>query len=205
MTGTKLILDRLKAKKGIRRRVSLLAIALDLAAILTAYTVASLAYLNTIAVELILRTLVSLWPIFFLFALNLQIYNSNLLAERFRSSWRASSALIWASLLMSLIFFFLKISEEFSRAVLGLGTAFAVALITFGRFGIAQLTNGILGATPGAYLQILDGTATASSLNGDALSADELGLEPIPSDPEMLDRLGQLAFGLDGVVVHCAS
>lgn len=196
-------LDRLKSRRTIRRKMGIIAIALDLIAIVTAYTVASLSYFNVITVEMNVRILLSAIPIFLLLNLNNQAYSIGVLADRFRSAWRGSSGLVWASLLMFLIFFFLKISEEFSRILLGLGTLFAVGLISLARVFVAQYAERSIGRNPFAFVSIYDGVEPTDASGLGVIRAEDIGLEPTPNDPVMLDRLGRLTVGLDGIVVHC--
>jgi lipopolysaccharide/colanic/teichoic acid biosynthesis glycosyltransferase len=196
-------LDRLKSKRSRRRKLGVAAIALDLIAITTAYAVASLAYFDEIAIEMIGRILFSVLPIFLLFNLNNKAYSIGVLADKFRSAWRSTSGLVWASLLMFLIFFFLKISEEFSRILLGLGTLLAIGLISLSRTFVAQLVERSIGSDPFAYVCIYDGVEPTDASGLGAIRAKEVGLEPTPNDPVMLDRLGHLTLGLDGIVVHC--
>src|SRR3546814_7632826 len=98
-----------------------------MALIAIAYLFASLLYLGSLPSEQVGRVLVVLLPIFLFFNLNNQSYSAAILLDGLRSTWRGTSGLIWASLLMFLIFFMFKISEEFSRAVLGLGTILAAS------------------------------------------------------------------------------
>jgi len=203
VSSENLFLAELKAKPGHRHRVSAAAILLDIGAITTAYVVASLAYLSQIDIELISRTLASIVPIYFLFGLAVQSYPASILADGLRSAWRAGAALAWASLLMFLIFFFLKISEEFSRAVLGLGTILAVFLVGIARMSVAGLTRRALGSNPFAHLHLYDEMPMPMPHVPEVLSVSDIGLQPVPDNPAMLDLLGQLALGLDGVVVHC--
>lgn len=196
-------LEALRARRARRHRVSTVAVLLDMAAIATAYSVACLAYLAWINVDLISRTLASIIPIYFLFGLALQCYPTRVLADAYRSAWRAGVALVWASLLMFLIFFFLKISEEFSRVVLGLGAILAIFLVGLARLSVARLVAGEFGSNPFAYLHLYDGVSLPEHVVEGAVSARECGVEPAPDSPAMLDRLGRLVLGLDGVVVHC--
>src|SRR3546814_12609568 len=86
-----------------------------MALIAIAYLFASLLYLGSLPSEQVGRVLVVLLPIFLFFNLNNQSYSAAILLDGLRSTWRGTSGLIWASLLMFLIFFMFKISEEFSR------------------------------------------------------------------------------------------
>lgn len=198
------MLASLRVKRARRHRVSIVAVVLDMIAIATAYTVASLVYLSFFDAELILRTLASVVPIYFLFGLAAQSYPANIIVDGYRSAWRAGAAFFWASLLMFLIFFFLKISEDFSRVVLGLGTIFSVCLIGVCRMNVARLARRTLGPEPFAHLHIYDDVPMPRNEAASAISISDLGLAPMPDSPAMLDLLGRLALGLDGVVVHCS-
>lgn len=193
----------LRSKRTLRHKVSLVALLLDIIAIASAYTVASLAYLSYIEGELILRTLGSILPIYFLFGLTIQIYPAHILMVSHQSVRRSATAMIWASLLMFVIFFFLKISEEFSRVVLGLGTLLAVCLITIARMNVARMARMTLQLRPFAHLSLIDGVDMPTQPIEGSVRTSDCGLSPSPEDPAMLDLLGRLAFGLDGVVVYC--
>ncbi|TWJ08633.1 sugar transferase [Altererythrobacter ishigakiensis] len=182
----------------------MIAIFLDLVAIATAYIVASIVYLADIDAELLVRSLAAIIPIFFLFALATQSYPANILLDGYRSAWRAASALVWASLLMLLIFFFLKISDEFSRVVLALGTVFSAILISATRMNVARSAAQALSSKPFAHLYLFDDVPVSSLETEESLKTGDIGLEPMPDSPAMQDLLGRLARGLDGIVVHCS-
>lgn len=192
----------LKARRAMRFRVSGLLVIVDVAAIATAYVVVSLLYLTFVDLNQLGRILMSLLPIFFVFNLNNYAYSADVLLDRFRSAWRGSSGLIWATLLMFLLFFFLKISEEFSRAVLGFGTVLAVILISVTRLTVADFAQRAIGPSPTANICIYDGVEPIPGKGEGVVKAEDLGLIPNPSDPVMLERLGRLALGVDGIVVH---
>ena len=196
-------LDGLKLKRLRRIRLSLLAAALDMALIAIAYLFASLLYLGSLPSEQVGRVLVVLLPIFLFFNLNNQSYSAAILLDGLRSTWRGTSGLIWASLLMFLIFFMFKISEEFSRAVLGLGTILAASLIWIGRLIVSRIGTQQFGRSPFALMCIYDEVEPVGGRQPGTATASELGLLPHADDPEMLDRLGKLALGIDGIVLHC--
>lgn len=196
-------LGRLKSRRALRFQISGIAVLLDGLAIATAYVVVSLFRLETVDVDQLGRILVSLLPIVLLFNLNNQAFSIEVLRDRTRSAWRGASGLIWATLLLLLIFFFLKISEEFSRIVLATGTILAALLITLARGAIADFCNRALGPSPLASICIYDGMAPLEADREGVVIASEVDLRPDPGDPEALERLGRLADGIDGIVVHC--
>lgn len=186
-----------------RFRISGMSILLDIASISTAYVVVSLVYLGLLDVDQLGRVLFSLVPVFFVFNLNNYAYGTDVLLEELRSAWRGSSGLIAATLLLFLIFFFLKISEEFSRALLGLGTLLAVLLISLSRAMVARLAQRALGGSPTANIFIYDGIEPPQFGSEGIVVAEAAGIAPHSNDPAMLERLGRLALGMDGVVVFC--
>lgn len=186
-----------------RPRVSLTAIFLDLFAMVTAHAVVCLIYWETLDLEQLGRILISLAPVSLAINLNNYAYSADVLADRFRSVWRGSMGLFWATLLMFLIFFFLKISEDFSRILLGFGTLLAIALLSIARVAVSGLLERSVGGTPFAYIHLFDGIEPPESGDEGHFIAREIGLAPEANDPSMIDRLAHLAIGIDGVIVHC--
>jgi len=111
--------------------------------------------------------------------------------------------LVWATLLMFLIFFFLKISDDFSRVLLGFGTLLAIALLGIARFAVARFLEQATGGAQFALIHLFDGVDPPASEDLGYLVAGEIGLIPDARDPAMVDRLANLVDGIDGVVVHC--
>ena len=198
-------LGGLRAKQAMRWRLGLLVGALDLISIVTAYLTASLVYLNSIEPDQIGRLLMSLLPIVLFLNLSSHAYSAEVIREQLRSAWRGASGLVWASLIMFLLFFFLKISDEFSRVVFTLGTLLAIGLITVGRMTAAATAQQIFGPSPFAYIYIYDGIDRPSEGGQDSVTAHDIGIEPRHDDPDMLDRFGRMALGVDGVVVYCTA
>lgn len=196
-------LDQLRARRRSRLRISWFAVVLDLAAIAIAYAVVSLAYLRILDLDQLGRILLSLTPLSLVLNLNHAAYSASVLLDKYRSAWRGSAGLLWATLLMFLIFFFLKISEDFSRVLLGFGTLLAVALISLARMSLADFAGRILGKVPMANLCIYDAIKPGESFADSVIEAGQVHLAPNPDDPAMLELLGRLVSGLDGVVVHC--
>lgn len=195
--------DRPPVVRSQRLHIGLMIILLDSSAIATAYLVASLVYLNRLDVELSTRMLASALPIYFLINIPTRGFSMQTLADGYRSAWRAGTAIVWASLLMLFFIFMLKISDEFSRATMGLGMLLAMLMVATGRISAAASVRGKLDLEPLARLHIFDGVPMTAQHKGQAVSASDLGIEPNPHNPRMLERLGELAIGIDGLVVHC--
>lgn len=170
----------------------------------TAFVVASLLYLNEINFDQIGRALLALAPIVLVTNLNNRAYAIDVIAETLRSVSRGIVGMIAASLILFLVLFFLKISDEFSRAVFALGILVAIGLASFARVAAAGLVDRTFDRSPFAYLCIFDGVEPGEMAGVLALRASDINIEPRHDDPGMLDRLGGLALGMDGVVVCCA-
>lgn len=196
-------INELRSRRQARRRLSLAALALDLSAITTAYIVASLLYFQTIMTDMIQGILLSIIPIFIFVSLNNNSYSMKALLVGSRSFWSAAASLVWASLALTLILFFLKISDDFSRILLALGTVLAVVLIAVSRLAISGFARSLFGQSSMAIICIYDGMKPRQDSLGANLTSDQLGVIPDPNDPVMLDRLGRLSLGIDGLVIHC--
>lgn len=197
-------LEDIKAKRQMRWRLSGVVMALDILAISTAYIVASLLYLHVINFDQLSRSLISLIPIVLLLNIGSNAYAVEIVSERLRSAWRGCASLVLASMIMFLVFFFLKISDEFSRAVLALGTLFAIGLISVSRFAAGSLAERIFSKRPFANICLYDGVSPEDLAGEGIVIAGDIGLRPAADDYAMLERLGQLAAGADSLVVHCA-
>lgn len=194
---------RLRRRRGRRIRVSVAAIVLDLIAIALGYVAVSLAYLPFPAHGMVGRVLLAIAPVYLVLSLNKKSYSIETLLDPVRGPWRAALCLAMAALTMFLLFFFLKASEEFSRVVLGFGTMLALILLWLGRSLAARVGAHLLGNSPFAFLHIHDGIDPDRTGGEDFAVATALGLVPEPGNPAMLERLGGLAHGLDGMAVHC--
>lgn len=194
---------RLRRRRARRIRLSVAAIGLDLAAIALGYVAVSMAYLPVQAFEMVGRVLLAIAPVYLVLSLNKKSYSIATLLDRARGPWRATLCLAMAALTMFLLFFFLKASEEFSRVVLGFGTMLALLLLWLGRNLVARVGAHFLENAPFAFLHIHDGIEPDRTWGEASATACALDLVPEPGNPAMLERLGGLAEGLDGIAVHC--
>ena len=194
---------RLPVKSGLRVRISMSAIFLDVVCIAIAYLIASYVYLGTYLLEQAGRTVISLVPIVLILNLNSQAYTASVLMHRWSSAARGIAGLASGTLLLFVIFFFLKIGQDYSRVVMAAGTIVAAFMMFAARSAIAEMASRLLGESPFSSLCIYDGIKPGKTAGAHSVVASEVGLTPDPSDPAVLDRLGKLASGIDGLVVHC--
>lgn len=205
-SGPKSALARLALmprKRNRRTKLALWAAAVDLLCIAAAYIIASVVRLDFLHIEQVSRILISVLPIYFGVALNNQAHQIVALLDGFKSAWRAGSALAFSAASLLLIAFFMKIGEDFSRLLFGLGTVLALLFLTIWRNLLARIGRDYLGGTPYATLCIYDGVPRTQYSGEGAISAKDYGLSPDPSDPTVIDSLGRFVLGMDSVVVHC--
>lgn len=150
--------------------------------------------------------LVGFPPLFLAIALYHHAYDRDTIRDWPKGYRRAVSALAVAFLAMIGVAFALKISQDYSRAVVLSGLAVAAVLLAGGRW----ITAGIAGLLlPGSVVDVallVDAPVGArpADLGGAAVvDARRLGLSPRQDDPDMLDRIGRVLRGCERVVVAC--
>lgn len=195
----------LAQKKRKRVSLSIWSMAIDLLCISTAFVAASFARHGFLDYEQVTRILVILLPIYTAISLNNRAHKVTALIENFKSANRAASAFFFAAASILLVAFFLKIGEDFSRLLFGIGALIGFALLIAWRNALAIVSRRYLGASPFATLCIYDDVQKGASGGDGSIVASDWGLSPDPNDPMMVDNLGQLAQDMDSVVVHCSA
>src|SRR3546814_19719286 len=95
---------------------------------------------------------------------------------------------------MLLVAFFMKIGEDFSRLLFGVGTVLALTLLVLWRYGLARIGQRYLGDSPFADLCIYDGVERSALSGAEAIDADAVGLSsPSPNDPAVVATLPRVA------------
>ena len=196
-------LNQLGVKQRRRRLVSLSLHLTDLLSIILAFCLASIVRLGHIDVEQLTSVLITVIPIYYVAALQKNAHSAAVTFNLFRSARRAGAALALAAGTLLLVAFFMQIGAQFSRLLFGLGVLMAFFLIFGSRYVLARFARAYLGAHPYALLYIIDGEICHDATDGIAIEAANHGLVPDPRDPEMVSRLGQVAKGMDRVIVHC--
>ncbi len=196
-------ITRAFSKRKIRHAVALTLIASDSLAIAAAFAAASIIRLGHVDMSQFGPIMAAVLPIYLAIALNKGGYGP-LATNDFGYSIRKSAlAFLFATGSLLLIAFFLKVSEEFSRILLGIGTAAGVATLAAGRAAVARIGRGLLGSDPYASVLIADGTELSSAQGDFVIDANALAIRPDPTDRDAINRLGELTAQADRVVVHC--
>ncbi|WP_243444812.1 sugar transferase [Sphingosinicella humi] len=143
-------------------------------------------------------------PLYSLLAFQTNAYGLDMIRRPRLGIYRALVSLAATAMVILLVAFFLKASEDLSRIVFVGGIVLAAGSIAVLRFVMANLGWRTLHASPVNELVIVDGAYYPETLVSQVLNAADHGLTPNPRDPFMLDRLGQMLENVDRVVVACA-
>ena len=191
---------RVSRKQAQRRSLSIELVAADLVAIMLSFAFACWFWLGAVELDEIGPILAVLVPIYLVISLNQNAFAARMTIDFGPSARKATLSFATATALILLIAFFLKVSAEFSRMVIAIGSLSALVAIACARLLVTRHGRALLGDNPFFDLVIrdrVDGPA-------DAIDAETAGVVPIATDNAASRRLGLLARGADRVVVHCA-
>lgn len=190
-------------KQQRRHSVAILLIIGDVLSIGAAFSLASLIRLGHIDTTQFVPIISAILPIYLAIALNKQGYSPDATLDYGFSFRKAAFAFCFACTSLLLIAFVLKVSEDFSRILLGVGTVAGLMLLAATRFAVTRFGARLLDGEPFACLSIYDGVAVPPVDDYMAVDAREVGLCPDPADRESLNLLGKYSAGMDRVVVYC--
>lgn len=190
-------------KRQQRHSIAGLLITTDFVAIVIAFAYASIIRFGYLDFDQFVPILSAILPIFYAIALNKEGYGPDATIDFGYSFRKAGLAFCFACISLLLIAFFLKVSEDFSRILLGLGTLLGMINIAVARYCVTRLGKRVLKGTPFACLSIYDGVNSKIADAGYSIDAKQAGLCPDPADKQSLHRLGEFSAGMDRVVVHC--
>jgi exopolysaccharide biosynthesis polyprenyl glycosylphosphotransferase len=150
-----------------------------------------------------LSTFSLLFPLYAALAFNRGAWSIDALSSPRRSAALAVKSLLFAIGLAAILLFSLKIGEDFSRLVFGIGAALSVMAIALGRLTIGRAIGERCAWRFRKEVLLVDGAEAAAAGNQLVVDARHLGLEPAIDDPLMLDRLAQVLDACERVVVSC--
>ncbi len=184
--------------------IALLALA-DIFAIIVSFTLTTYVWLGYGGMNQLVNVLLIIIPMYIVLALNNKAYQTNVLKNLWKNVNRGVIALLLATGSMLLILFFFKISTEFSRVIFGFGTLGATFIIILTRSFIFKFGKYYIGDSPDVDLCIFDDIPIDEKRFDDVgvIEASDYDLVADPSDADAVTRLGQLALGMDHVIVYC--
>ena len=120
------------------------------------------------------------------------------------SAVAATRALVISIGVATILLFSLKVGEDFSRLVFGIGSCLALTVIALARLAIGRRIGERYDWTFRRDVLLLDGAEAGSAHNELVIDARSSGLRPDCDDPAMLDRIGRLLDGAERVAIACA-
>lgn len=144
-------------------------------------------------------------PIYFVAAANIQAYSSGNLLRPLTSVGRGLRALTFSVMAMALIGFSLKVSMTLPRSIPIVGFVLASGLISVGRFYFSRHFKTIIGGSPFSVLLIRDGDQPVPDEEFSVIVQADDKFDPENHDPIMYDRLAKTLQSADRVVVACAA
>ncbi len=150
-----------------------------------------------------LTTFMVLFPTYVAVALNGDAWSIASLQRPRHSAGAAIRAFLFAMAIATVFFFSLKVGEDFSRLVFGLGSCIALGTISGARLAGGLAIGRRYGWNFRREVLILDGVTVPRSGNEIIVDAASEGLCPALDDPGALDRLGRLLHRSERAIVAC--
>jgi exopolysaccharide biosynthesis polyprenyl glycosylphosphotransferase len=148
-------------------------------------------------------TFTVMFPIYVAVGLNGDTWSINALRSPRHSASSATRALLFAIAVATFVFFSLKIGEDFSRLVFGIGSCLALLLIAGGRLLLGRTFGEHYGWSFRKEVLLIDGMDARPENEEIVVDARIEGLQPGADDPEMLDRLARILHGSERAIVAC--
>lgn len=187
----------------LRLRLYALLLASDALCMALAYLIANQLRFGDIVASYGINTFAVLFPVYVAVGVNGRAWAIEALQNPRHSVAAALRAFCLAVAVAAIMFFSLKIGEDFSRLVFGIGALISLLLIAASRFLLGRLIGRRFDWTFQRRVLLLDGAAAMPVRNEIVVPAEEQGLRPVTDDPAMLDRLGQLLDCCERVTLAC--
>jgi len=195
---------RAASKASIRVRLYSAYLAIDLAAIAVAVTLASVArfglgsdggWAYDIGVLLL--------PIYALLGVNFGAFQVQTLVSTTYSIRRGLTAFAGALVTAVILLYLLKFSEDYSRLAFSYLAIVGTATVAAGRFASRRLARRWLQDRVETSVLLQDAVHRPETDADSVVDAQLTGLRPDLRDPQMLNRLGHVLHGVDRVIVAC--
>ncbi|MEZ0497902.1 exopolysaccharide biosynthesis polyprenyl glycosylphosphotransferase [Sphingomonas sp. IW22] len=148
--------------------------------------------------------IIAIAPIYFLMALGFDAYDASNLLKARHGAMRGARALLAAVCTLILAAFCLKVSEEFPRALMALGTTASLVLLLILRYLFVRNMNWIIGGNPFNVVLLHDGASPLPTGHFTTVLIADERFDPDIHDPLMYDRLARTVSSADRVIVACA-
>jgi len=195
--------DRRTSKETLRIRLYAALLTLDLGAILLGFVLGGATRFGQPLAEEVWRSFILVAPVYAGVAIVGQAYGIETLKNAPVGVWRAVRSLLIAASTVLFIAFFLRSSEELSRATIAVGLLSSAGLLVAARLSFDTLLERHTDRRFVDELVIVDDRSIELPLGASVVAADSSGLEPDSDNPMMLDRLSRVLQYVDRVVVVC--
>jgi lipopolysaccharide/colanic/teichoic acid biosynthesis glycosyltransferase len=196
-------LTELRAKKLWRRTITILLVASDIFSAFLAIAVGNLIEGRLLNLTETFAILVCCLPVYFLAALQLGAHNPEVATKVTSSIKKAAGVFAITAAIFFFALFFTNFGDNASRLLVGEILLLCFVFGITGRCILARVAQRHLGSNAYATLCIYEGVSFSPASGVGAISASDFGLIPDLNRPEMVSMLGNLARGMDVVVVHC--
>ena len=151
-----------------------------------------------------LNTFALLFPIYVAVGYNGGVWSTSALSSPRQSAALAVKALLFSIAVATALFFSLKIGEDFSRLVFGIGALLSLVAIAIGRIAVGQRLGRRYQWTFRKEVVLVDDAPVPEIDTQLVIDARQLDLVPTTDDPKMLDRLARILDSCERVVVACS-
>ena len=187
----------------LRLRLYALLLAADALCVGLAFLIANQLRFGDMLASYGVDTFAVLFPVYVAVGVNGGAWTIDALQNPRRSVAAAIRAFCFAVAVASILFFSLKIGEDFSRLVFGIGSLLSLLLIAASRLLLGRRLGRRFDWTFQRRVLLLDGVGAVPVHNEIVVPADNVGLRPVTDDPAMLDRLGRLLDCCERVTLAC--
>ncbi len=189
--------------RSLRLRLYLGMILLDCAVIAASFLLANVVRFGRPLESYGINSLALVLPIYLAISFNNGAYSIRSLADPRRSVAMAVQSLLFSFAVITALLFSLKIGEDFSRLVFGIGSLLALLMIAVVRARFGHIVGRRCDWTFRREVLLTDGVETMLVGTEQHIDAMKEGLNPDLDDPVMLDRIGAVLAGSELVVISC--
>ncbi|MFC4294430.1 sugar transferase [Novosphingobium tardum] len=186
-----------------RLQVYIVLLLVDAAAVLAAFSLAGYLYFGDALHAQVMLEAQLIVPIYWTVAMSNGAYGAEAALNARKGAARAVLAILLAAATIVFLAFFLRASQNFSRAISALGTLLSVGAIVALRDNLTRFAAWRCGPTAMNQLVLLDGGHPLDLPNSYQIDARQHGLEPDVNDPHALNRIGLFLRNMDRVIVSC--
>jgi polysaccharide biosynthesis protein PslA len=187
----------------LRLRLYLLMLATDTALVATSFVLANLVRYGRPFDAYGINIFALLCPIYLAIGLNGGAWSLKALTDPRRSVALAAQSLFLAIAVATILLFSLKIGEDFSRLVFGIGSGLSILMIAVCRLRLGEAIGARCGWTFRHEVMIADGVPPERTGREWVVDAAQHSLRPVIDDPIMLHRLGNIVGSCERVILSC--